>query len=148
MLGARAPWPHRNLNQTSQAFCVGCGGLSEGMHQAGAAKTKWAIEYWKPAADAFKLNNPDAFMYNGNCNVMLHRAMVKSDLEDQCDACDECREESAQFPEDQVARLPLPGEVEFICGGPPCQVLPLPKNVYHEFHAKPVVWLHTWYFFA
>ena len=30
---------------------AGCGGLSEGMHQAGVAKTKWAIEYEAPAAE-------------------------------------------------------------------------------------------------
>ena len=33
---------------------AGCGGLSCGMHRAGAAETKWAIEYEKPAAEAFK----------------------------------------------------------------------------------------------
>ena len=113
-----------------QAFCKGCGGLSEGMHQAGAANTKWAIEYWTPAADAFKLNNPDAFVYNGNCNVLLHRAMVKADAADQCDACAECIEESEQFDEEQAKQLPLPGDVEFICGGPPCQVLLLHQGVY------------------
>lgn len=70
-------------------------------------------------------------MYNGNCNVMLHRAMKKADMEDQCDACDECVKESAEFPQEQADELPLPGDVEFICGGPPCQVLilPLPRDV-------------------
>lgn len=33
---------------------AGCGGLSCGMHRAGAAVTKWAIEYEKLAAEAFK----------------------------------------------------------------------------------------------
>jgi DNA (cytosine-5)-methyltransferase 1 len=50
---------------------AGCGGLSEGMHQAGVADTKWAIEYEAPAADAFKLNNPDAEVFCANCNVIL-----------------------------------------------------------------------------
>ena len=101
---------------------AGCGGLSEGMHQAGAAVPKWAIEYWKPAADAFKLNNPDAAVHNGNCNVLLHRAMVKAGAEAQCAASEACVEESAALDAATVATLPLPGEVEFICGGPPCQV--------------------------
>ena len=37
---------------------AGCGGLSEGLHQAGIASTNWAIEFWKPSAEAFKMNNP------------------------------------------------------------------------------------------
>lgn len=92
------------------------------MHQARAATTKWAIEYWKPAADAFKRNNPDAAVHNGNCNVLLHRAMVKAGAEAQCAASEACREESAALDAETVDTLPLPGEVEFICGGPPCQV--------------------------
>ena len=39
---------------------AGCGGLSEGLHRAGATETKWAIEYEHPAAEAFRLNNPQA----------------------------------------------------------------------------------------
>jgi len=50
---------------------AGCGGLSEGMHQAGVADTKWAIEYESPAADAFQLNNPKAEVFCANCNVIL-----------------------------------------------------------------------------
>lgn len=92
------------------------------MHQAGVAKTKWAIEYWKPAADAFKLNNPDAEVYNGNCNVLLHRAMLKAGALEQCDASESCAKESSELDEATVATLPLPGQVDFICGGPPCQV--------------------------
>ena len=37
---------------------AGCGGLSEGLAQAGAAITKWAIEYEAPAAEVcFCLNS-------------------------------------------------------------------------------------------
>eukprot|EP00983_Pelagomonas_calceolata_P102572 1158821-Pelagomonas_calceolata.AAC.5 len=50
---------------------AGCGGLSEGMHQAGVAQSRWAIEYEQPAADAFKLNYPDAKVFCNNCNVLL-----------------------------------------------------------------------------
>jgi DNA (cytosine-5)-methyltransferase 1 len=92
------------------------------MHQAGAAITKWAIEYWKPAADAFQLNNPEARVYNGNCNVLLHRAMVKAGLAAQCDASEVCVSESEALEDALVDTLPVPGEVDFICGGPPCQV--------------------------
>lgn len=92
------------------------------MHQAGVANTKWAIEYWKPAADAFKLNNPGAEVYNGNCNVLLHRAMSKAGALEQCDASESCAKESAELDAATVDTLPLPGQVDFICGGPPCQV--------------------------
>jgi hypothetical protein len=59
------------LAMATMDIFAGCGGLSEGMHQAGVADTKWAIEYESPAADAFKLNNPDAEVFCANCNVIL-----------------------------------------------------------------------------
>ncbi|NXI25917.1 DNMT1 methyltransferase, partial [Sterrhoptilus dennistouni] len=37
----------------------GCGGLSEGFHQAGVSETLWAIEMWEPAAQAFPKPIPD-----------------------------------------------------------------------------------------
>ncbi|PSC75867.1 DNA (cytosine-5)-methyltransferase 1-like [Micractinium conductrix] len=100
---------------------AGCGGLSEGMHQAGAAISKWGIEYERPAAAAFEVNNPDAAVFCNNCNVLLHAAMVKGGEEDDCDACDDAREATKTLPDEQMAALPLPGQVDFICGGPPCQ---------------------------
>ncbi|KFP68688.1 DNA (cytosine-5)-methyltransferase 1, partial [Cariama cristata] len=33
----------------------GCGGLSEGFHQAGVSETLWAIEMWEPADQALRL---------------------------------------------------------------------------------------------
>ena len=100
---------------------AGCGGLSEGMHQAGAAYAKWAIEYEVPAADAFKLNNPDAAVFANNCNVLLHAAMDKAGMESDCLASEEAVQASKNLPPADLAALPLPGEVDFICGGPPCQ---------------------------
>jgi len=100
---------------------AGCGGLSEGMHQAGVAKTKWAVEYDQAAADAFKLNNPDAEVFCNNCNVLLRAAMAKAGILQDCDACDDCMEAAAALTPEYTAGLPLPGEVEFIMGGPPCQ---------------------------
>src|SRR5690242_15368197 len=32
---------------------------------------RWAIEYEAPAAEAFKLNNPEAAVFCANCNVIL-----------------------------------------------------------------------------
>lgn len=100
---------------------AGCGGLSEGMRQAGAARAKWAIEYEPDAAEAFRINHPGAHVFNANCNVILHRALDKSGLGDDCVASDDCKAQSAAMAPDQAAAIPAPGEVEFICGGPPCQ---------------------------
>lgn len=50
---------------------AGCGGLSEGLHQAGAARSRWAIEFEAPAADAFALNNPGAAVFAADCNAIL-----------------------------------------------------------------------------
>lgn len=100
---------------------AGCGGLSEGMRQAGAAHAKWAVEYEPDAAEAFRINHPEAHVFNANCNVILHRAMVKAGLADDCVACDDCKTQSAAMAEPEAAAIPTPGEVEFICGGPPCQ---------------------------
>ncbi|KAI8469979.1 MAG: S-adenosyl-L-methionine-dependent methyltransferase [Monoraphidium minutum] len=100
---------------------AGCGGLSEGMHQAGVAVSKWAIEYESPAADAFKLNNPDAEVFCANCNVILRAAMDKAGLASDCCAHEDAIAGALQMAPDRVAALPRPGEVEFIMGGPPCQ---------------------------
>ena len=105
----------------SMDIFAGCGGLTEGMHQAGAAYTRWAIEYEVPAADAFKENYPYASVFCNNCNVLLHAAMTKAGLESDCLASEEAQQESRALPLDEIKALPLPGEVEFICGGPPCQ---------------------------
>ena len=70
---------------------AGCGGLSEGLHQAGAAVSKWAIEYEAPAAEAFKLNHPGAATFCDNCNVILARAMANAGLQGDCLASDAVR---------------------------------------------------------
>lgn len=70
---------------------AGCGGLSEGLHQAHAAVSKWAIEYEAPAAEAFKLNHPGATTFCDNCNVILARAMVNAGLQGDCCASEEVR---------------------------------------------------------
>ena len=70
---------------------AGCGGLSEGFQQARAAVCKWAIEYEHPAAEAFKLNHPEAHVMCDNCNVILAAAMHKAGLQDLCKASPEAR---------------------------------------------------------
>ncbi|XP_076753512.1 DNA (cytosine-5)-methyltransferase PliMCI [Xylocopa sonorina] len=82
---------------------AGCGGLSEGLRQAGIVDNRWAIEKDEPAACAYRLNNPETTVFCEDCNVLLRKVM-KNELYDN----------SGQ-------RLPQKGEVELLCGGPPCQ---------------------------
>ncbi|XP_044540853.1 DNA (cytosine-5)-methyltransferase 1-like [Gracilinanus agilis] len=81
----------------------GCGGLSEGFHQAGVSETLWAIEMWDPAAQAFLLNNPEATVFREDCNVLLKLVM------------------SGEKTNSLGQKLPQKGDVEMLCGGPPCQ---------------------------
>ncbi|XP_027811054.2 DNA (cytosine-5)-methyltransferase 1 isoform X1 [Marmota flaviventris] len=81
----------------------GCGGLSEGFHQAGVSETLWAIEMWDPAAQAFRLNNPRSTVFTEDCNVLLKLVMA------------------GEKTNSRGQRLPQKGDVEMLCGGPPCQ---------------------------
>jgi len=82
---------------------AGCGGLSLGLHQSGVANSRWAIEVFEPAAKAYKLNNPDCEVFTDDCNVLLRQAMNGEEFSSK------------------RQRLPKKGEVELLCGGPPCQ---------------------------
>ncbi|XP_063689168.1 DNA (cytosine-5)-methyltransferase 1-like [Bolinopsis microptera] len=82
---------------------AGCGGLSEGFHQAGVAESCWAIEFFSEAAQAYKLNNPKAEVFNEDCNAVLKMAIDG-------------------VPTNKLGQqIPQKGEVELLCGGPPCQ---------------------------
>ncbi|XP_040842199.1 DNA (cytosine-5)-methyltransferase 1 isoform X3 [Ochotona curzoniae] len=81
----------------------GCGGLSEGFHQAGISETMWAVEMWEPAAQAFRLNNPESTVFTEDCNVLLKLVMA------------------GEKTNSLGQRLPQKGDVEMLCGGPPCQ---------------------------
>ena len=61
------------------------------------------------AAKSFKLNNPDALVYNEDCKILLKRVM---------DADYQGLNEAAKY---SGGKLPKKGEVEILCGGPPCQ---------------------------
>ncbi|PPS14319.1 hypothetical protein GOBAR_AA06263 [Gossypium barbadense] len=100
---------------------AGCGGLSEGLHQSGVSLTKWAIEYEEPAGDAFKLNHPESLVFIKNCNVILRAIMEKCGDVDDCISTSEAAELAASLDEKEINDLPLPGQVDFINGGPPCQ---------------------------
>ncbi|KFK37543.1 dna methyltransferase 2 [Arabis alpina] len=100
---------------------AGCGGLSHGLEQAGVSATKWAIEYEEPAGQAFRQNHPESTVFVDNCNVILRAIMEKCGDEDECISTTEAAELAAKLDENQKSTLPLPGQVDFINGGPPCQ---------------------------
>ncbi|XVE83441.1 hypothetical protein DITRI_Ditri16bG0089000 [Diplodiscus trichospermus] len=100
---------------------AGCGGLSEGLCQSGVSLTKWAIEYEEPAGDAFKLNHPESLVFIKNCNVILRAIMEKCGDADDCISTSEAAELAASLDQEEINNLPLPGQVDFINGGPPCQ---------------------------
>ncbi|CAN8255576.1 unnamed protein product [Cochlearia groenlandica] len=100
---------------------AGCGGLSQGLDQAGVSATKWAIEYEEPAGQAFRQNHPETTVFVNNCNVILSAIMEKCGDKDECISTKEADELAAKLDEEQKRTLPLPGQVDFINGGPPCQ---------------------------
>lgn len=82
---------------------AGCGGLSCGLDMAGAAESKWAIEVYEPAAVAYKANNPNCEVFTDCCNVLLKKVI------------------DGEKTNDKMQVLPKKGEVDLLCGGPPCQ---------------------------
>ncbi|KAJ1375293.1 S-adenosyl-L-methionine-dependent methyltransferase, partial [Sesbania bispinosa] len=115
-------------SKTSNEKCLatldifsGCGGLSEGLQQSGVSLTKWAIEYEEPVGDAFKANHPEALVFINNGNVILRAVMEKGGDIDDCISTSEASELAAKPDEKEMSSLPMPGQVDFINGGPPCQ---------------------------
>ncbi|XP_022173545.1 DNA (cytosine-5)-methyltransferase 1-like [Myzus persicae] len=82
---------------------AGCGGLSKGLEDSGLVISNWAIEYDEKAAEAFKLNNPGSNVFVEDSNHLLKLAM------------------SGEKTNSKNQNIPQKGEVDFICGGPPCQ---------------------------
>ena len=54
---------------------AGCGGLSLGFHQVGVSKSMWAVEKEEPAAQAYRLNFPEATVFTDDCNTLLKLVM-------------------------------------------------------------------------
>ncbi|KAG2429217.1 hypothetical protein HXX76_010987 [Chlamydomonas incerta] len=121
---------------------AGCGGLSEGLHQSGVSSTLWAVEFEPDAAKAYQENNPQTAVLVGDCNTLLQEAMARAGQAKYCVVArgrdtDPEEEEGAPGkatprpaaagaaagagPGSAPRRLPLPGQVELLVGGPPCQ---------------------------
>ncbi|KAJ9174804.1 hypothetical protein P3X46_013409 [Hevea brasiliensis] len=110
----------KNRLATLDIFAV-CGGFSKGLESAGMSVTKCAIEYEERAGEAFKSNHPEALVFINNCNMILRAIMSACGDADDCMCISEASELAAKLDEKEINSLPRPGEVEFICGGPPCQ---------------------------
>ena len=82
---------------------AGAGGLSLGLHQSGVSTTNWAIEVNPSAAQAYQLNNPGCTVFSEDCNKILSLAR------------------SGVSHTEQGQKVPMRGEVDLLCGGPPCQ---------------------------
>jgi DNA (cytosine-5)-methyltransferase 1 len=67
------------------------------------AETVWAIEKDEAAAQAFRLNYTKATVFTDDCNALLKLVIEGNKINDRGQS------------------LPMRGDVELLCGGPPCQ---------------------------
>ncbi|XP_028404801.1 DNA (cytosine-5)-methyltransferase 1-like isoform X2 [Dendronephthya gigantea] len=81
----------------------GCGGLSEGLYQAGVADPCWGVEKDEHAALSYQKNNQGATVFVEDANQLLTLIM------------------EGVSENSQGQQLPKKGDVELLCGGPPCQ---------------------------
>ena len=59
--------------------------------------------------------------------------MEKCGDADDCISTSEAAELAASLDEKEINNLPLPGQVDFINGGPPCQVLEIIAFLFFTF---------------
>ncbi|KAK6121283.1 hypothetical protein DH2020_044986 [Rehmannia glutinosa] len=102
---------------TTLDIFAGCGGLSEGLEQAGVSLTKWAIEYEEAAGDAFKLNHPGSLVFVNNCNVILRAVMQKCGDTDECISTPEADELAKSLNQEELDNLPLPDKLILLMEG-------------------------------
>lgn len=96
-------YPNVKRKLASMDIFAGCGGLSQGLHDSGVADTHWAVEIFEPAAKAFARNNKESTVFTDDCNLLLKNVMQGDSHNNKKQA------------------YPKRGEVELLCGGPPCQ---------------------------
>jgi DNA (cytosine-5)-methyltransferase 1 len=86
---------------------AGCGGMSVGFEASGTVDMKYAVEKYAEAGKSFLHNHPGCDVYmgdqEGDVNVLLKRMLA------------------GNFTTKDGRKLPQPGDVDFIFGGPPCQ---------------------------
>ncbi|KAG2486180.1 hypothetical protein HYH03_015143 [Edaphochlamys debaryana] len=88
--------------------------------ESGAACTRWAVELDPEAAAAFSANFPSVGLFVRDCTHLLLAAMTRAGVQASCVASPEAQKGAREIPPELAARLPAPGEVELLAGGPPC----------------------------
>ncbi|TGO61880.1 hypothetical protein BOTNAR_0122g00010 [Botryotinia narcissicola] len=91
----------------------GAGGLKKGFHESGVIGTSYAVEFDTAACETFKLNFPDANVYNDDAGKFLERAMkIEAGLP---------RNMAHDIDGEKILKMPTKGDIDMIVGGPPCQ---------------------------
>ncbi|EPQ57871.1 S-adenosyl-L-methionine-dependent methyltransferase [Gloeophyllum trabeum ATCC 11539] len=101
-------------NQPLQALELfsGAGGLSVGLHSTPYIQTRWAVELSQTPALTYQKNHPGTMVYNMSTNDLLQKTL---DAHENQHAFDPTSLQGLMQP------MPVPGEVDLIYGGPPCQ---------------------------
>ncbi|KAL4244914.1 Cytosine-specific methyltransferase [Abortiporus biennis] len=94
----------------------GAGGLSAGIDSVGFVETKWAVEYAADAAEAYQANHSKCLVYNQSANALLYHTIATFNKENPPPLLSLHPMSPKKLP-----CLPMPGKVDFIYGGPPCQ---------------------------
>lgn len=101
------------------------------MDESGFVKTQWAVEFSQSASRTLKYvtvlcvvtssdidesrhNHPEVQVYNQDCNLLLKHAIET--YEGKKPKALRSLDDNRPLPP-----MPLPGEVDLIMGGPPCQ---------------------------
>ncbi|KAH7966909.1 hypothetical protein HPB49_020497 [Dermacentor silvarum] len=88
--------------RTLDAF-AGCGGFSCGLEAVGAIKSCWAVENSEVASRAFQRNFPESTVFTQDFNSFLSDVL------------------KGKRTNANGQQLPQKGDVQLLCGGPPCQ---------------------------
>ncbi|RDB21087.1 DNA (cytosine-5)-methyltransferase 1A [Hypsizygus marmoreus] len=91
----------------------GAGGLGAGMEMSGYVEARYAIEFSPSAAATYQANNPECTVYCQDTSLMLKHAIET----------DAGKKPKPLMSNDGKVLLSMPkkGEVDMVCGGPPCQ---------------------------
>ncbi|KAG9099586.1 hypothetical protein FRC06_005127 [Ceratobasidium sp. 370] len=94
----------------------GAGGLSKGLVQSGICIPKFAVDHDEAACATYRqvmANFPGATSIHGDVNVVLSKMLLAARGQELDEVTLDDAEHSSTLPEQ--------GEIDFICGGPPCQ---------------------------